>query len=235
MRTPNNPPEAQASRLTDDEFAAEIAFHTRRLLVYRDDGPIVIGLGRPARGQLPPLPPLIVAAAVALVLMIAGVDGQTGSVLLAPVLALLLAGPGSTHPHTGRLDWVAPIVIRVIEYGYLATVGFSHAVPKPLVYVLLCVLAFHHYDTVYRTRQRLWPAAWVFRAGLGWEGRMLIAGIAAITHIATPVYALLALYLGTLFVVESVRTWTRADQRGVMADLEEEDAADTVPPDVDGV
>ena len=27
MSTPNNPPEAQASRPTDDEFAAEIAFH----------------------------------------------------------------------------------------------------------------------------------------------------------------------------------------------------------------
>lgn len=225
MTTPNNPPEAQASRLADDdEFAAEIAFHTRRLQAYRDDGPIAVGLGRLAGGQLPPLPPLIVAAVVTLVLLIAGVGGQSSLVLLAPVLALLLAGPGSTHPHTGRLDWVAPVVIRLIEYGYLATVGFSHGVPKPLVYALLGVLAFHHYDTVYRTRQSLWPAAWVFGAGLGWDGRMLIAGVAALTHIAPPAYGVLTLYLGILFVAESVHTWTHVGQGGVMADLEEEDA-----------
>lgn len=234
MTTPHNPAKRRAPRFTDDEPAAEAAFHTRRLLAYRDDGPVAVGLGRLARGQLPPLPPLIVAAVVTLVLLIAGVDGQTGLVLLAPVLALLLAGPGSTHPHTGRLDWAAPVIIRVIEYGYLATVGFSHGVPKPLAYALLVVLAFHHYDTVYRTRQRLWPAAWVFGAGLGWDGRMLIAGIAAIVHIATLMYAVLTVYLGILFVAESIHTWSRTNQRGVMADLEEEEVADTAPLDVDG-
>lgn len=235
MTTPNTPPEARATRLTDDEPSAEAAFHTRRLLAYRDDGPIAVGLGRLAHGQLPPLPPLIVAAVVTLVLLVAGVGGQTSLVLLAPVLALLLAGPASTHPHTGRLDWAAPIIIRLIEYGYLATVGFSHAVPKPLVYALLGVLAFHHYDTVYRTRQRLWPAPWVFGAGLGWDGRMLIAGIAAIAHIASLIYAVLTVYLGILFVAESIHTWIRTNQRGVVADLEEEDIADTALPDVDGV
>ncbi|GAA4481833.1 hypothetical protein GCM10023191_001220 [Actinoallomurus oryzae] len=230
MTTPNTPPEARATRVTDDE--TEAAFHTRRLLAYRDDGPIAVGLGRLAHGQLPPLPPLIVAVVVTLVLLLAGVGGQTSLVLLAPVLALLPAGPGSTHPHTGRLDWGAPIVIRLIEYGYLATVGFSHAVPKPLVYVLLGVLAFHHYDTVYRTRQRLWPAARVFGAGLGWDGRMLIAGIAAIAHIASLIYVVLTVYLGILFVAESVHTWIRADRRGVVVDLEEEDVADVAPPEV---
>ncbi|GLY85026.1 hypothetical protein Airi02_029550 [Actinoallomurus iriomotensis] len=228
MTMPNNPLEARAARFADDEAA----FRARRLAAYRDDGPIAAGLGRLARGQLPPLPPLIVAAVVTLVLLVAGVGGQTGLGLLAPVLALLLAGPGSAHPHGGRLDWAAPVIIRLIEYGYLATVGFSHAVPKPLVYALLGVLAFHHYDTVYRTRQRLWPAAWVFGAGLGWDGRMLIAGIAAIAHVAWPAYAVLTFYLGVLFVAESVHAWSRADQHGVMADLEEEDVAETAPPDV---
>jgi hypothetical protein len=144
---------------------------------------------------------------------VTGTGGSGGSgvlVPLVPVPVLLLAGPGSTHPHSGRLDWAAPNLIRIMEYGYLAAVGFSHGVPKPLVFALLCVLAYHHYDTAYRVRQGLRPTAWVFRAGLGWEGRMLVAGLGAATHTAPVLYAVLTCYLGALFVAESVRFWKHA-------------------------
>jgi hypothetical protein len=234
MTTPNSEPSDTrvASAEEQPADAAETAFHTSRLLAYRDDGPIAHALGRLTRGQLPPLLPVLVAAIVTLILLIAGVEDQGGLALLAPVLVLLLAGPGSAHPHTGRLDWAAPNIIRVIEYGYLATLGFSHGVSKPLVYALLGVLAYHHYDTAYRTRQRLWPAAWVFRAGLGWDGRMLIAGLGALTRTAPLVYAVLTGYLGVLFAAESIYSWSRTSRRtGVMVNLEEPEgeAADAAP------
>jgi Family of unknown function (DUF5941) len=205
---------------------AELAYHSSRLIAYRDDGPIAHGLGRLTKGQIPPLLPLFVAGVVTAILLVAGVNGQTSPAVLAPVLALLLAGPGSTHRHSGRLDWLVPPLMRAIEYGYLATLAFSHDVSKPLVYAFLGVLAYHHYDTVYRTRQRLWPARWVFVAGLGWEGRMLIAAAAALAGRLPIVMAVLAIYFALLFGIESVYTWVRTGTgSGVMVNLEEEEGS----------
>ena len=119
-----------------------------------------------------------------------------------------------------------PPIIRAIEYGYLAALGFAQGVSEPLIYVLIAVLAYHHYDTVYRTRQRLWPQEWVFRAGLGWDGRMLVVAVAALAGVTPFAYAALAAYLGVLFGVESVYTWTRTERgEGVMVNLEEEEEA----------
>jgi hypothetical protein len=205
---------------------AEFTFRSDRLLAYRDDGPVARTLGRLTGGQLPPLLPLLVAAIVTGILLIAGLNGQTSPAIFAPVLALLLAGPASTHPHSGRLDWFVPPIMRAIEYGYLATLGFAHDVSKPLVYAFIGVLAYHHYDTVYRTRQRLWPARWVFSAGLGWDGRLLIVAAATLAGVLPITFALLAVYLGLLFGIESVYTWTRTGTgSGVMINLEEEEEA----------
>jgi Family of unknown function (DUF5941) len=91
------------------------------------------------------------------------------------------------------------------------------------MYALIGILAYHHYDTVYRTRQRLWPAKWVFRAGLGWDGRLLIAAVATLAGVLPITIAVLAVYLGLLFGIESVYTWTRTGTgKGVMVDLEDE-------------
>ncbi|WP_067488849.1 DUF5941 domain-containing protein [Actinomadura hibisca] len=192
---------------------------------FRDDGPVCLALGALARGQLPPLPGALVALVATTVLLAAGVGEQQTPALFAPVVALLLTGPAATHPHTGRLDWLVPPIIRAIEYGYLAVLGFAQGVSAPLVYVLIAVLAYHHYDTVYRTRQGLRPPAWLFRAGLGWEGRMLIVAFLGLSGLLPFAYAALAAYLGVLFVSESVTTWARTGLgSGEMVDLEEENA-----------
>lgn len=196
-----------------------------RLPGYRDDGPLCIALGRMADGRLPPLPGTILAAIAVTVLLTASVGAPATPALCAPVVVLLLTGPASTNPHGGRMDWLVPPIIRGIEYGYLAVLGFAQGVSAPLVYVLIAVLAFHHYDTVYRTRQGIRPQEWVFRAGLGWEGRMLLVAFAGLFGILPFAYAALAAYLGVLFGSESVTTWVRTGHgSGVMVDLEEEEA-----------
>ncbi|MFI0447811.1 DUF5941 domain-containing protein [Actinomadura sp. 6N118] len=147
-------------------------------------------------------------------------DGPICTVLGRLARGLLPPLPGA---HTGRLDWLVPPIIRSIEYGYLAVLGFAQGVSAPLIYALIAVLAYHHYDTVYRTRQRLWPHDWVFRAGLGWEGRMLIVAFAGLSGLLPFAYAALAAYLGVLFVSESVTTWTRTGRgTGEIVDLEED-------------
>jgi len=208
-----------------DERGDAIAYATDQLRAFRDDGPICTALGRLARGMLPPLPGAVVALVITGVLLVAGLGEQNTPALFAPVVALLLTGPASTHPHNGRLDWLVPPIIRGIEYGYLAVLGFAQGVSAPLIYVLIGVLAYHHYDTVYRTRQRLWPQDWVFRAGLGWEGRMLIVAFVGLSGLLPFAYAALAAYLGVLFGCESVTTWARTGRgSGVIVDLEEEEA-----------
>jgi hypothetical protein len=210
---------------SERESAPRPAFshHGDRLVAYRDDGPVAQILGRLSGGQLPPLLPLLVAGIVTAILLAAGVTGQDSPAIFAPVLALLLCGPASKHPHNGRLDWLVPPIIRAIEYGYLATLCFAHDVSKPLTYAFIGILAYHHYDTVYRTRQRLWPAKWVFRAGLGWDGRMLVAAVATLAGVLPTTIAVLAVYLGLLFGIESIYTWTRTGTgKGVMIDLENE-------------
>ncbi|WP_018653494.1 DUF5941 domain-containing protein [Actinomadura flavalba] len=195
------------------------------LQVYRDDGALGQALGRFTRGQLPPLPGALVALAVTTVLLLTGMGEQRSPAMFAPVVALLLSGPTALHPHGGRFDWLVPPIIRAIEYGYLAVLGFAQGVAEPLVFVLIAVLAFHHYDTAYRTRQGLRPPEWIFRAGLGWEGRMLIVAFAGLLGFLPLAYAALAAYLGVLFAGECARTWARTERdSGMMVDLEEEEA-----------
>jgi hypothetical protein len=196
------------------------------MIAYRDDGWIAQALGRVTQGVLTPLVPALAAAAMTLVLIMADSGGRAGPMLFAPVVALLMAGPAAGHPHDGRLDWLVPPIMRAIEYGYLAALGFAQGVPDPLIYVLIGVLAYHHYDIVYRTRQRLWPREWVFRAGLGWDGRMLVAAVSAFAGIGSFAYAALAVYLGVLFGAESVVAWAHTERgEGVMINLEEEEEA----------
>ncbi|MFB4313375.1 DUF5941 domain-containing protein [Actinomadura sp. 21ATH] len=217
-----------------------------RLLAYRDDGPAVllIGrlLGRPGRQR--PSPPVAVAASLLLTaaLLAAGTAGWPAAAALAPVMAAVLAGPSARRPLDGRIDWLVPPGLRTIEYGYLAALGFAQGVAAPLVYVLLAVLAYHHYDIVYRTHQGFGAAGPLRRAGLGWDGRMLAAGLAGLAGWAglsgaLPfAYAALAVYLGVLSVGESVAVWARtgltggrgagrdAVRGGVTGHLEEEEA-----------
>jgi hypothetical protein len=197
-----------------------------QLQAYRDDGPIARFLGGLAQGNLPPLAPALVAGAITAILLLIGGGSENDWVLFTPFVALLLTGPAASNPHTGKIDWLVPPVIRAIEYGYVAVLGFAHGVPEPLIYLLIAVLAYHHYDTVYRTRQRLWPQDWVFRAGLGWDGRMAVIAIAGLMGALPFAYAALTVYLGVLFGAESVSTWTRTGRSGgEMVDLEDGEAA----------
>ncbi|GGS90889.1 hypothetical protein GCM10010156_56510 [Planobispora rosea] len=174
---------------------------------YRDDGPASRMMGRPVSGQLPPLPPVLVGVFVAGVLLALGGAGTDGLTAFAPAVALLLAGPGSSHPHGGRLDWLVPPILRLAEYGFTAAAGFAHGVPPWLVFTLLGALAFHHYDVVYRVRQRLYPPTWLAVAGLGWDGRTLLLSLGGLTGQMTLLFALLAIYLWVLFGWESLTCW----------------------------
>lgn len=194
------------------------------VVAYRDDGPLSRGLGALVVGQLPPLLPLIAATFVTGVLLVMGVAGANGLAVFAPAVTLLLAGPGSSSPHEGRLDWLCPPILRVVEYSFIAACGFAHSVHPVLIFMLLGAMAFHHYDVVYRLRQRVYPPPWLSTFGLGWDGRMIAVAIFVLLGQVTVGYALLGAYLWALFGWESVTSWLAAPRSGVeAADLETQD------------
>ncbi|MGN9836831.1 DUF5941 domain-containing protein [Nonomuraea sp. H19] len=194
------------------------------VVAYRDDGPLSRAMGLLVAGQLPPLPPVIAGTFVTGVLLILGVAGTDGLAVFAPAVTLLLAGPGSTHAHDGRVDWLVPPILRLIEYSFVAACGFAHQVHPVLVFLLLGALAFHHYDLVYRLRQRVYPPSWLGTLGLGWDGRMMVVSLVALMGPMTVGYVLLAVYLWALFGWESLTCWLAAPQSGVeAADMETQD------------
>ncbi|GAA0388493.1 hypothetical protein Acor_53940 [Acrocarpospora corrugata] len=184
---------------------------------FRDDGPLSRGMGAMVAGQLPPLPPAIAAFFVTGVLLLVGIAGSEGLAVFAPIVALLLAGPGSSHRHDGRLDWLVPVILKITEYGFIAAVGFAHGVPAIIIMILLGAIVFHHYDTVYRIRQHVYPPPWLANAGLGWEGRMIVVAAGGLLGASTAMFVLLALYLWALFGWESLTCWLAAPRSGVEA------------------
>ncbi|HEX4815800.1 MAG TPA: DUF5941 domain-containing protein [Nonomuraea sp.] len=220
MATPTPDPEEERRRV-----------QTARLLAYRDDGPLVQALsGRLGRG-LPPVPAALAALLAVAAVTAAGVL-ERGPVLLVPVaIALLLILPTAARDHLGRFDWLTPPLLRGTEFLTMIAIGLAADAPKWLLFVLVYVVGYHTYDTVYRTRQSIWPPAWVFRAGLGWELRLLLVGVGAAFDLVTPVLAVLTAYLFVLFAVESVTSWVRLDKASAQAGADAEQDLEASPED----
>ncbi|MEV0232287.1 DUF5941 domain-containing protein [Nonomuraea sp. NPDC050786] len=223
-------PQAMATPTPDpDEERRRI--QTARLLAYRDDGPLAHMLaGKLGRG-LPPVPATLVALLAVAVFVVAGVL-KPGPVLLLPVATtLLLVLPTAPRDHLGRFDWLTPPLLRGAEFLTMIAIGLAADAPKWLLFVLVYVVGYHTYDTVYRTRQSIWPPAWVFHAGLGWELRLLIIGVGAALGVLTPVLAVLTAYLFVLFAVESVTSWVRLDKASAQAGADAEQDLEASPED----
>ncbi|MFI7634280.1 DUF5941 domain-containing protein [Nonomuraea sp. NPDC049400] len=223
-------PQAMATPTPDpDEERRRI--QTARLLAYRDDGPLANALaGKLGRG-LPPVAGTLVALLLVAAFVVAGVL-QPGPVLLLPVVTtLLLVLPTTPRDHLGRFDWLTPPLLRAAEFLTMIAIGLAADAPKWLLFVLVYVVGYHTYDTVYRTRQSIWPPAWVFHAGLGWELRLLIIGVGAALGVLTPVLAVLTAYLFVLFAVESVTSWVRLDKASAQAGADAEQDLEASPED----
>jgi Family of unknown function (DUF5941) len=169
---------------------------------YRGDGRIAVWIGRWVGGRVPPLAPLLVGLLVTGVLTALGLGNLPGILLLTPVEAMLLAAFASWHPHDGRSDWLVPPLIQLAEYAFIAEIGFARHVWPPLTFGVVAAVGLRHLDLAYRVRGEL--ATGVDRRGLGWEGRMIVVGVAAAVGIAPAAYAALGLYLSWRLA----RDWT---------------------------
>ena len=197
-----------AARATSAASAAPGPLRRADIRAARDDGPLARFAGALVRGQLVPLPPAVAGLTATVLLATLGLHDLAGLVLLTPVAAMLLAAPGSAHPHDGPLDWLTPLVIQAGQYVYLAALGFAKGVPGPLTFALISLVALRQLDVAYRARHPM-PAGDP-RGGIGWEGRMLVAGVGAMLGVATFCYLALAVYLIWLLSSGSLASWLAA-------------------------
>jgi hypothetical protein len=140
-----------------------------------------------------------------------GIRHLPGVVALTPVVVMLLAAPGSSHPHDGRVDWVVPMLLCLGQYIYLVALGAAKSVPWPLVFATCSMIAIWYAsvvasqlratpDTPIPSRRKTRVIQIMARRpqGIGWEGRISVVGVAGIFGIATFGYLGLTACLGAL-------------------------------------
>jgi hypothetical protein len=221
-------PQAAAGPTPDpDEERRRV--QTARLLAYRDDGPLVHAVAGKLGKGLPPVPATLAALLAVIAVSATGLLTPGPMLLVPPLIVVLLVLPTAPRHHLGRLDWLTPPMLRAAEFLTMIVIGLAADAPKWLLFVLVYVVGYHTYDTVYRTRQSIWPPAWVFHAGLGWELRLLIIGLGAALGWLTPVLAVLTAYLFVLFAVESVTSWVRLDKASAQAGADAEQDLEASP------
>lgn len=131
-----------------------------------------------------------------------------------------VASPGlATHP----LAWLLPPLLRLLEYGTLIALTVLTARDAlPFCFAFLAVQACHQYDTLYRLRhQGSPPASWVRAVGGGWEGRILVACVLALTGALGPGLLAGAIALGLVYAAESATSWTGFAGRPVEHPIEQ--------------
>jgi hypothetical protein len=183
------------------------------LRAYRDDGPLGLWLGRMLgpRFRMPAVVLLLVAT-IPLVVVLAIHGAYMPRSALAPGIAtVVLFGGASAGRPADRFDWAVPSLLRLLEYGLLLwTAVLAHGWATRSCFALLGVLAYHHYDAVYRLRQSGGAPAWLNVAAGGWEGRVLLAYLALLLDVTAVGMAVAAGVLAVMFVGESALWWARA-------------------------
>jgi hypothetical protein len=202
---------AGAARLPGSELENS-ALENNGLAAYRGDGVLSRWVGGLVEGRLPPLPPVLAGLLVTGVLAALGLGNLPGILVLTPIEAMMLAALGARHPHDGRLDWLVPALLLAGEGVFLAALGLAKHVTPWVVFALLAAVLMRHVDLACRARAGRGIPADV--RGLGWEGRMLLAGVAALAGITPFAYAALSGYLWVLFIWDFLTGWLAPTELG---------------------
>jgi hypothetical protein len=218
-----------ASAVTAATPARQLAANP--LDAYRDDGPLARWIGRAVGGRFETREAAMTVAGLLPVLVVLAWPAHslpTGVAAAGLALGVLVMSLGAHDVGHGRLAWLVPAMLRVAEYGGLIKLtALTAPGAMPACYALLAVLAFHHYDAVYRLRhQQVAPPAWTRTATGGWDGRLLVAAVLALAGALEPVLIGAAIVLGIAYGGDSIASWLRFVHAERPAAYEDEDLED---------
>lgn len=185
---------------------------TALLDIYRDDGPVADAVRHNVKLTAWSLV-LTAAGALAGAVGLA-IDGSssTGPASVIGIAAFVALGSlGAAARRHPRVQWLVPPLLRVGEYATVAVLAWrtGPSAGRSAV-VLLIIIAFHHYDLVYRLRhQHAPPSHLVAQLCGGWEGRTVAVTLAATAGVLHPMLIVLIVWCGALYVTESMRSWAR--------------------------
>jgi hypothetical protein len=76
---------------------------------------------------------------------------------------------------TSRWNWSFPMLLRILEMGIVVGIAV-YAFPQweTLAFGYLFIVAFHHYDNLYRALGGTRAPRWITWSAFGWDGRTLI-------------------------------------------------------------
>ena len=164
------------------------------VLALRDDGAAALWAGRLVQGNLIPLPPALAGLIATAMLAALGLRDLHGFIAVTPPIVMMLAAPGSSHPHDGRFDWLVPALLALAQYVYLGALGFAVSVPGPVIFSA-CALTALWYASLAAGGRRRGTAK-----GAGWEVRLFVTGLAVTFGLGVFGYLGLAAYLGVLLI-----------------------------------
>jgi len=185
------------------------------LRFYRDDGPLVEAAACGLRTAPVAALPWTAAVVVPFLALLLATPASAPLVLAVAVVVAAVPAVMAVHSdHDGPLDWLGTPLLRIGEYAALLRLAvLDGSATVPACYALLAALAYHHYDLVYRLRDRgEEPSALLRRAGLGWEGRLLAAAALTALGVLRPAMYVAAAVLLTVYVTEGVVGWRRAER-----------------------
>ena len=159
---------------------------------HRDDGLLARNVLSLAHLQAP-----LIFAGTAAVAGLAAVAIHTKLELAVAALVVLTAGLPARAGHAGPLDWLVPAALRAAEYLLVAAAGLIGGVHPPIVFLLLFVLAMHHYDLVARMEK---GAPGGSPELLGWDGRVVLLAAATLAGQATIGMVLISVLTGAAFL-----------------------------------
>lgn len=174
------------------------------VLALRDDGPAALWAGRLVQGNLIPLPPALAGLIATTMLAALGLRDLRGFIAVTPPIVMMLAAPGSSHPHDGRFDWLVPSLLALAQFVYLGALGFAVRIPGPVIFAACAMTALWYTSLAARGKARR-PAA-----GIGWEGRLFLTGLAVTFGLGTFGYLGLAAYLAVLLVRQAATAYAPA-------------------------
>jgi hypothetical protein len=173
----------------------------------RDDGVLELLPARPARSSRRVSAAAVTAVGLAGWVLVLALSDRHDWRLPTGLALVWLVGWGALGARLppGRLGWTVAPALHLAEYvGYARLAALARPTSLGPAYLLVAVLAAHHYDLVYRTAatQRL-----AGRIAGGWAVRLALAYATVATGVARPAFIAAAAALGVGFTVEAARHW----------------------------